>query len=177
MKLTSRDVIELLKTIKELGYRRFRLQHEELTLEVDTEPGTALTPEPDTIQTSEDIPGTGTIHPPAEAPSRMSTRATAVPLSARLEPPKEGALAVTAPMTGTFYRTPSPGAPPFVEVGSKVGANDIVCIIEVMKLFNSIPAGVAGTVLTICVENEAFVRAGQVVIWIEPDPYAEQRYE
>ena len=70
-------------------------------------------------------------------------------------------------MTGTFYRASSPVAPPFVDVGSTVAADDTVCLVEVMKLFNSIPAGVAGTVVEICAENEAQVKAGQPLIWIE----------
>ena len=71
-------------------------------------------------------------------------------------------------MTGTFYRAPSPGAPPFIEVGADVRADQVVCIVEVMKLFNSISAGVAGRVLEICVENESPVAAGQAMMWIDP---------
>ena len=84
------------------------------------------------------------------------------------EPPREGLVAVSAPMTGTFYRAPSPDAPPFVEAGDTVEATQTVCIVEVMKLFNSIAAGVAGTVVEVCVENESSVAAGQPMIWIEP---------
>jgi acetyl-CoA carboxylase biotin carboxyl carrier protein len=71
-------------------------------------------------------------------------------------------------MSGTFYRSPSPGAPPFVNVGSTVKANDIVCIIEVMKLFTSIRAAIDGVVEEILVDNEASVVANQIVIWLRP---------
>lgn len=79
-----------------------------------------------------------------------------------------GLQAVKAPMVGTFYRAPSPGAPPFVEVGDQVEATDDVCLIEVMKLFNSIPAGVAGTVREIVAENGATVEYGEPMLFIEP---------
>jgi acetyl-CoA carboxylase biotin carboxyl carrier protein len=71
-------------------------------------------------------------------------------------------------MSGTFYRAPAPNAPAFVEVGSKVGASDTVCIVEVMKLFNTIAAGVSGTVVEIAAENEQAVTTGTPLIWIRP---------
>jgi acetyl-CoA carboxylase biotin carboxyl carrier protein len=71
-------------------------------------------------------------------------------------------------MVGTFYRSPMPGEPPFVEVGQAVEPDSILCIIEVMKLMNSIEAGVRGTVRQIVVENAAAVEAGEVLVAIEP---------
>jgi len=79
-------------------------------------------------------------------------------------------LAVTAPMPGTFYRAPSPGAPPFIEVGSLLEPDTIVGIIEVMKLMNAVPAGVRGRVVEICAENAAGVEYGQALVRIEPMP-------
>ena len=71
-------------------------------------------------------------------------------------------------MVGTFYRAPAPGAPPFVEVGAKVEPDDVVCIIEVMKLMNSIRAGRRGRVVEILAENAELVEYGQPLIVIEP---------
>jgi acetyl-CoA carboxylase biotin carboxyl carrier protein len=71
-------------------------------------------------------------------------------------------------MVGTFYRAPQPGAPPFVEVGHAVTPDAVVCIIEVMKLLNSIPAGAEGTVTHILVEDAAAVETGQPLIVLEP---------
>jgi len=76
---------------------------------------------------------------------------------------------VKSPMVGTFYRAPEPGAPPFVEVGQRVEADTTVCIIEVMKLMNSIPAGTAGIVRSIMVPDSGAVEYGQVLMVIEPD--------
>ncbi len=81
----------------------------------------------------------------------------------------EGLFVVHAPMVGTVYRAPSPEAPPFCNIGDRVKADDIVCLIEIMKLFNSIPAGVSGTVKDILVEDGALVAYNQPLILIEPD--------
>ena len=75
---------------------------------------------------------------------------------------------VRAPMVGTFYRAPAPGEAPFVAPGQAVEADTTVCIIEVMKLMNSIEAGVAGVVKEILVENGAGVEYGTPLVAIEP---------
>ena len=79
-----------------------------------------------------------------------------------------GMVAVRAPMLGTFYRAPAPGEKPFVEVGQRVKADDTVCLIEVMKLFNSLRAGVDGKVVQVLVENGGLVEYDQALILIEP---------
>ena len=68
--------------------------------------------------------------------------------------------AITAPMLGTFYRAPAPGEAPFIEVGDEVQPDTVVCLIEVMKMMNSIPAGVAGTITEICASNAQLVEYG-----------------
>ena len=79
-----------------------------------------------------------------------------------------GSILVKSPMVGTFYRAPAPGAPPFAEVGGRVTPDTTVCLIEVMKLMNSIPAGHAGVVTHILVENAEPVEFGQVLLVIDP---------
>ena len=74
---------------------------------------------------------------------------------------------VTSPMVGTFYRAPSPGADPFVEVGTPVKKGDTLCIIEAMKLLNEIEAEVSGTVKAILVDNASPVEFGQPLFIIE----------
>ena len=80
-----------------------------------------------------------------------------------------GAVLVKSPMVGTFYRAPEPGAHPFVEVGARVTARSIVGIVEVMKLMNSIPAGQAGVVTHLLVEDGEPVQYGQVLVVIEAE--------
>jgi acetyl-CoA carboxylase biotin carboxyl carrier protein len=93
--------------------------------------------------------------PPEGIPNPPSEKAT------------EGLVAIKAPMLGTFYRTPKPGAPPFVEVGASVSKDDPVCIIEVMKLFNTVKAGVQGRIAQICVEQGQLVEYQQILFLVE----------
>jgi biotin carboxyl carrier protein len=78
-------------------------------------------------------------------------------------------VAVRAPLPGTFYRAPRPGAAPFVEVGSRVAADTVVGIVETMKLMNSVTAGVDGTVAVICVANAEFAPHGTTLLRIRAD--------
>jgi acetyl-CoA carboxylase biotin carboxyl carrier protein len=75
---------------------------------------------------------------------------------------------IDAPMLGTFYRAEGPGRAPFVEVGSEVEPDTTVGIIEVMKMMNSVPAGVAGTIVEICRENAELVEFGQPLFRVRP---------
>jgi acetyl-CoA carboxylase biotin carboxyl carrier protein len=84
--------------------------------------------------------------------------ADAEPLAApSVEAASDGALTIAAPMLGTFYRAPAPGAPPFVDVGTRVEPDTVVCLIEVMKMMNPVHAGVAGTIVEVCAENAELV--------------------
>ena len=70
---------------------------------------------------------------------------------------------------GLFWRSPSPGAPPFVEVGQSVSAGDTVAIVEVMKLMNHVAAPVDGVVTAILVDNGASVEYGQTIVIVDPE--------
>lgn len=83
------------------------------------------------------------------------------------EPSAEGET-VKAPMVGTFYAAPKPGADPFVKVGDEVEVGQVLCIVEVMKLMNNIESKVAGTVKEILVDNEDAVEHGQPIMVIQP---------
>ncbi len=75
---------------------------------------------------------------------------------------------IKAPNLGTFYRAPKPGAPPFVETGQSIDPDTEVCLIEVMKLFTALKAGVAGVVRKICAEDGELIESGEVLLYIEP---------
>jgi len=83
------------------------------------------------------------------------------------EPEEDGA-AVTAPMVGTFYASPSPGAPAYVQVGDRVSEGDTLCIIEAMKMMNQIESEVSGVIKSIRVQNGDPVEYGQVLFVIDP---------
>jgi len=72
-------------------------------------------------------------------------------------------------MLGTFYRAQAPGAPPFVDVGTRVEPDTVVCLIEVMKMMNSVPAGVIGTIVEVCAENAELVENGAPLFQVRPD--------
>ncbi|MBU6483267.1 MAG: acetyl-CoA carboxylase biotin carboxyl carrier protein [Betaproteobacteria bacterium] len=99
------------------------------------------------------------VEPAAPAPKRSAAPAQTWP---------EGSVLVHSPMVGTFYRAPEPGAAPFVQVGLTVSPDTTVCIIEVMKLMNSIPAGASGVVTHILVEDGSPVEYGQPLIALRP---------
>ena len=83
-------------------------------------------------------------------------------------PVPEGAVVITAPNLGIFYRAPKPGAPPYVNVGDEVGADTEICLIEVMKLFTPVPAGLKGVVLEVCVADGEMIEFGQPLFYLQP---------
>ena len=80
----------------------------------------------------------------------------------------EGLTVVRAPNLGLFYRSPKPGAPPYVQIGEEVGEDTEVCLIEVMKLFTPVVAGVKGVLRRVCVEDGAMVEFDQPLFYVEP---------
>ena len=96
----------------------------------------------------------------AAAPKVAAADATAATAAGQIE--------VAAPMVGTFYRAPSPEAKAFVDVGDVVGVGDPLCLIEVMKLFTTINADVAGRIVQIGAENGELVEYGRTLFVIEP---------
>ncbi len=81
---------------------------------------------------------------------------------------REGTVPITAPMVGTFYTTPEPGAPPFVEVGGNVDEDMTVGLVEVMKVFNAVRSGINGIIAERCVENGQFVEYAQTLFLVKP---------
>ena len=79
-----------------------------------------------------------------------------------------GLTRVESPIVGTFYRAPSPEAPPFASEGDRVAEGQTLCIIEAMKIFNEIVADQAGTVREVCVQNAEAVEYGTLLFLIEP---------
>lgn len=101
---------------------------------------------------------------PADADRAPTRPADANRAPAQADP---NARAVTSPLLGTFYRAPKPGAPPFVEVGSRVEEDTVVAIIEVMKLMNSVRAGVRGTVTEILPGDGTLVEYGETLLRVK----------
>jgi acetyl-CoA carboxylase biotin carboxyl carrier protein len=116
-------------------------------------PGLAFPP----LQAAHGVPG---VPPALQAPSEGDEQAA---------PGRDETLVeITSPMVGTFYRSSSPGADPYVGIGTEVEPETVVCIIEAMKVMNEMKAEVAGTVVEILVEDGEPVEFGQVLFLLEP---------
>lgn len=81
----------------------------------------------------------------------------------------EGLLEIKSPIVGTFYSSPSPDSDPYVEVGSAVSSNTVVCIVEAMKVMNEIKAETSGIIAQVCVKNGQAVEYGQVLFKVRPE--------
>ena len=157
MSLTDDDVREILRIIDESELEELRLETVGLSLYVrrgGSGSGSPLASDPVLGGGSDPAPGasTGSPIPPAAASAAEDDELLIVP----------------APMLGTFYRADGPGRPPFVDVGSAVEPDTIVCIIEVMKMMNSISAGVSGTVVEVCHENAVLAEYGAPLFRVRP---------
>ena len=147
--LTYEDLVRLVELVKSTSqFSEFRLKVGEIEVSLRRSNGAAR---PQPTPASIAAPG-------ADAPKATTDEAHFAP----------GLHLVRAPMVGTFYRASAPGAAPYVEVGQQVEPDSTVCIIEVMKLMNSIEAGARGVVREILVENACAVEHGQVLMVIEP---------
>jgi acetyl-CoA carboxylase biotin carboxyl carrier protein len=106
---------------------------------------------------------------PAEAPLAPAVPGPPPPTApgTGTAPPVPGTEAIEAPMLGTFYRADAPGAAPFIDLGARVEPDTIVCIIEVMKMMNSVPAGVSGTVVEVVAQNGTLVEFGEPLFRVE----------
>ena len=149
MTLTDEDVAEILRIIDATDVDELRLERDGLSLYVAR----------NGVEAS--------VAPPAPAaPAERQAPAPEPPAPAT--PPPDGLTTIDSPMLGTFYRADAPGRPPFVEVGSTVEPGTVVAIIEVMKMMNSIEAGVAGTIEEVCAANAELVEQGQPLFGVRP---------
>jgi acetyl-CoA carboxylase biotin carboxyl carrier protein len=117
------------------------------------------------IVSGESMAPRGSAAPPSAPAPEVVPRAaerTSPPLSSR------ELVEVTSPMVGTFYRSPAPDAPAYVQVGTRVAPGDTLCIIEAMKLMNELVCEVSGTITEVAVENAQPVEFGQVLVRVDP---------
>jgi acetyl-CoA carboxylase biotin carboxyl carrier protein len=146
MTLTAKDVAEIMRLLEQSSF-------DSLSLEID---GVKLN-----LQRGSAVPVRQAAPSSPSAPAEISSQ----PSKPKSKPPSEPGLAeVVSPLLGIFYRAPKPGEPPFVEAGSKVGEDTVIGIIEVMKLMNSVRAGVKGTVVEILAENGALVEYDEILM-------------
>lgn len=120
------------------------------------------------IRISRNSSVTTTVAAPAAAPVAAPAPSPAAPAAAEEKPAPQATSGhvVSSPMVGTFYRSPSPSSPPFVEVGTHVKAGDVVCIVEAMKMMNQIEAEKAGIIEAILVKDGEPVEFDQPLVTI-----------
>jgi acetyl-CoA carboxylase biotin carboxyl carrier protein len=131
---------------------------DELTLEMD---GVKLSLRRGAPAVTETVKGGDRAPQPPQSPSEPQPRSAQGLAPATADP---NVHEVASPLLGTFYRAPKPGAPPFVEVGAQVEEETVVAIIEVMKLMNTVRAGVRGTVTEILVADGALAEYGETLL-------------
>jgi acetyl-CoA carboxylase biotin carboxyl carrier protein len=148
-----RKVKKLIELLEESGISEIEISEGEESVRI------SRYPQPGAVAYAAPLPAA------AVAPAQASS-AEPAPAAAAAAPASRGHQ-VTAPMVGTFYSGPAPGAKPFVEIGTEVKPGDTLCVIEAMKMMNQIESEIAGRVVSILVENGNPVEFGQALFIIE----------
>ena len=158
------DIEALAKLFREGGWRELRVSSEGLSLLLSKDEGASLELGAPPTSTSAELKSHEVTNTVASLPLVVVNSVESQPIS--VDPSWH---AVIAPNLGTFYRSPKPGSPPFVELGQQVAADTEICLLEVMKLFTSVNAGVAGTIMKVCAADAELVEGGQVLFYIRQD--------
>ncbi len=166
--LSEADILRILDLIDRSSFDYFELTYGDIHLKVsktglppEAASGTAPAPRPASEAPAAPPP------PPAAAPATPPAAAPEPPAAAASAPP--GLVPICSPMVGTFYVAPAPDAPPFVEVGSVVLEDTTVGLVEAMKVFTSVVAGVRGVIAQRVAENAQFVEYGQPLFLVRPE--------
>jgi acetyl-CoA carboxylase biotin carboxyl carrier protein len=150
-----RKVKKLIELLEESGISEIEISEGEESVRISRYPNPGTV----SVQTISAPPVAAALPAAAPAPANGETQATAAAAQRGHQ--------VTAPMVGTFYSGPAPGAKPFVEIGTEVKPGDTLCVIEAMKMMNQIESEVAGRIVSILVENGTPVEFGQALFIIE----------
>jgi acetyl-CoA carboxylase biotin carboxyl carrier protein len=157
MSLTAKDVQEIMALLEGSTFDRLSLEVDGLKLELER--GGTGAPRPARAASAASAPAAAQAAAPvAPPPSRAGDTAR-----------EAGLVEITSPLLGIFYRAPKPGEPPFIEVGQKVDTETVIGIVEVMKLMNSVAAGVTGEVVEILGANGELVEHGEVLMLVRPE--------
>lgn len=170
--MTEDEVLQILNLIEKSNFDFLQLELGDLKLTVSKTgfvPSAPVSPSPAPAQASQ-----APVPPAVEIKRETPVAAPAQPAAKPAAPTvMEGTVAIPAPMVGTFYTTPEPGAPPFVELGAHVDEDTTVGLIEVMKVFNAVKSGARGTIAQVAIENGQFVEYGQTLFLVRPDVVAD----
>ncbi|ODU11285.1 MAG: acetyl-CoA carboxylase, biotin carboxyl carrier protein [Rubrivivax sp. SCN 71-131] len=161
MSLSHDDVERIIRLLEASPFDELHLELEGMKLDLRRRGAAAsVPPAPDAASLLPDA--ASLVRAPAAATGKAPAPAAACP------PPGQGCVDVRAPMLGTFFHAPKPGADPFVSVGSQVEPETVIGIVEVMKLMNSVAAGVRGEVVEILAPDAQLVEYDQVLVRVRP---------
>ena len=163
MKLNNDDVQDILQLLNTTSFHEFNLQTDRFKLSL------RRSAEDEWTRAEQELSAPNMLQPATgnSAPAVAACKSAAASKSAAAV--AEGLAEVRTPLLGTFYRSPKPGSPAFVEVGSRVEAETVVAIVETMKLMNSVYAGVSGTVVEICLADAEFADHDAVLMRVQPE--------
>ena len=164
MNIKPHDIAVLIELFEASNWNELHLKIQDFELFLSTDP-LAKSTSPATATAAQSAGPAATAMPTPRVAERSADAAARDDRTASV--PSHW-VAVTAPNLGTFYRSPKPGSPPFVELGQAVEPQTELCLIEVMKLFTTLVAGVKGTVKRVCVQDAAMVEFGDTLFYIEP---------
>jgi acetyl-CoA carboxylase biotin carboxyl carrier protein len=167
--LTAADVAEIMRLVETSKFDELSLEMDGVKLTLRRSGAAGGFSRSLTAQTA--LPGpvaTADASVTATSRSDLLTARTAVPIGAS-SPVDANLRDITSPMLGTFYRAPKPGSSPFVEIGSVVDEDSVIAIIEVMKLMNTVRAGVKGVITEILPADETLVEFGEVLMRARKD--------
>jgi acetyl-CoA carboxylase biotin carboxyl carrier protein len=155
--MNLKEIKEILTLMNENNLNEIEIERDGLKLKLKKSAGEQIVVRPaETHYAVESIPA-----PKAAA-------GAGAPQAASAEPSKSGKGEIKSPMVGTFYRSPSPEAEPFIEVGQTVEVGQVVCIVEAMKLMNEIKSEIRGKVVEVSVQNSEPVEFGQTLFVVDP---------
>ncbi len=165
--MNLKEIRELIEFLKEQDIAEFELERGDVKVRIKRGAETPAASETHYITMPGSTPAAQTS---AEAPAAAATSAPppVVAPPAKEANPEEGLHLVKSPIVGTFYESPSPGAPPFVKPGDKVTLGQVICLVEAMKLMNEIESDVAGEVVRMLVANNQPIEYGQALYAIRP---------
>jgi acetyl-CoA carboxylase biotin carboxyl carrier protein len=166
--MNLKEIRELIEFLNEQDIAEFELERGDVKIRIKrgVEAATPSTRETHYVTVPSAVPLASI---PVDPGAPLSTE-SAKPVEKKPEPaPEENLHIVKSPIVGTFYESPSPGAPPFVKPGDNVAAGQVLCIVEAMKLMNEIESDVSGEIVKMLVTNNQPIEYGQALYAIRPN--------
>ncbi len=160
--MKAKEIQDLIEFISNCGMDEVNIETDQIKLHVKKHGETQM------VAAAPQVAASPAPQAAAPAPSAQAAPAPAASPAPASTDDDSKYIAIKAPMIGTFYRTPNPESPSFVNVGDKVEVGQTVCIIEAMKLFNEIESDVSGTIVKVVADNSSPVEYDQVLFLVDP---------